>query len=351
MVNLSKRRKDNYIKTINDLLVDMFGCRLDDDRLWREWLNVKVKDVDMFMRSGVRDSFKARLIAISLTPTFKWIPFHCEKNSFDFHSVWNAVTLSSISPELQKFTAELIKINVDEIKSGRPDPDLYLSFYYYNKIILQFLALLPEDDPLAKEMFDCYEINDPIPSSNSGYNPFINLLSEPLIPRKWKESADKKMKEIVKSEEEDFQEPRCEWEGALKNYIRHIQNVSYNGRVPYHSDLFAGQIDFLLNLSESRIRFDDIHIYGILTIIRFPEYKELRHRFARHVVLGGDFSGHGGTVHYAARIMLNDFGEIDEELENRLEDLIFKSRKKMAEEESVMNDHKKKISSLVEQMS
>lgn len=342
-----------YVDGIGSILEEIFGFRKDDDHLWREWVRVGDEDIGTFLGSETREVFKARLIAISLAPSSAMSPFPWGENRVpsDCFSLWETVKFSNLSTMMRRFVTGIIEFNVDEVINDG-DSELRDSLYRYNRIILQALASLPDDDPMAERLFNCFQLNDPRPfydlDSESGYNPFYELVNEPMVPRKWKTEADAKMRDIIVSEERGISRSRAEWEGALKCYMHQIERLSGFGMIPYHSLLFASQIRFILEFDRP---FRSSYLYGILTVIREEKHRDLRHRLARHAVLSKEgFKVCAGTTLFAAKTMLGDFGNEDQELRISLEEAIAEVEAGISKKNDDILDRKRVSNSILERM-
>ena len=85
----------------------------------------------------------------------------------------------------------------------------------------------------------------------------------------------------------------------------------------------------------NRRLFNDWQVVKILERLAGEERKELRHRFARHIVLGlrgafGEFRAYSPNTRGAAQAMLDEFGD-DVELEARLQTVIAEGDEKARE--------------------
>ncbi len=348
----AKKGKNNYKREVKRLVIEIFGSNRDDDYVWDQWLNLEKErtgGIRGFLASDVRDTFKARVIAISLAPENGFMPFTWYEK---YISLWDNITLSDFSSELQGFVFKLIRLSVDEV-SNSGDEDLRKTLSFYNKIILQGLALLPEDDPMAKELFSRYHL--PIPFWNmedsSGYNPFLSILRA-SVPEKWKRLADEKMREIIRLEEKGCLSPRSEWEKALKRYVEHIQLGSCTGRLTYDTDLFASQIEFIIgfDVPENKISFNRWHVRAILTLLRDEKYVNLRHEFARYAIIRNDFEIICEPTYLAATLILEEFGNKDQELRKRLIQIINKGKERLEKEREITRTKEKEFHSIMQKM-
>lgn len=343
-----ERARQQYIRDVRRLVNDIYHISPkevgDKNATWQEWVTLARREWrdlrDLLNKADVSDAFKARALAILFAPRLDWAPFawpvkqHGSYLDLWFHKEEGRVTLTDLSPRLGDFALLLILLEIDSVLAytkGHADEDMLQTFSSYNRLILQALAITPDGSMVAEELFKRYQLNDPVPYWNmdtaSGYNPFGALMSA-NVPEKWKRLADEEMRTIVRAEQEGRATARESWEGALTSYADRIQLKLYDKTIPYGPNLFAEQIAFILGLPglEGRRVFHTYHVYKILALLAGQPY-ELRHRFARHVVLAdhgshGEFSAYSEDTLAAARSMREEFGNNDAELYTHLDTII-----------------------------
>lgn len=331
-----ERFRQRYVRAVRSCLNTSFGvpdCDMaGQQRTWTGWLGLKqreISDLRELLRSDVRDVFKARAIAILLAPDLRLVPFAwSDKTSLsNYVSVGSGFSLADLLLPLRTFTLSLLEINIDTALTPNAVDEIRRTLFSYNRYILQALALLPEDDPAAVRLFERYQLNDPVAYYNmeetSGYNPFCDIL-QANIPEKWKNLADKQMRRIILAEQEGRAKPRKEWEDALQSYTSHIQSVLYTPLL-YSIDLFVSQLDFILGVPRiyGKKLFGDSKVRAILRLLDGEPHKHLRHRFARYVMTEDRnehvaFGVYDENTRAAATMMLNEFGDEDPELGDRL---------------------------------
>jgi len=371
MFGLSKEEQNRraYINTVQKLMDEIFLLSsreiADQDRVWDQWVNVQRRewrDLWDLQKENVKDAFKARAMVILLAPKIKWVPFtwHDDTSLDNYLFLGVHDTPPELSLPVRKFVSALLQATVDMTLTPSADEKLQEALVFYNRYLLKILAVLPEDDPDALNLFNRYQINDPVPFWNmddaSGYNPFHRMLSS-NIPEKWKKLADEKMREIIRAEQGGRVQARKDWEGALQNYMSHIQSCLYMKSFPYSVDLLASQIGFALGLPNTKGRelICDYHVQTFLTMLQGEKRKELRHQIARHVILADHGEHHAFKIYSpetfaAAKMMLAEFGCDDQELGNRLRDVILQNETRLREESSRTDKHQAQVASVLDQM-
>ena len=343
--------RDLFLRIFNLLPTDLF----EQDKTWSEWLNLKdgrvqePRDLCALVKSDLALAFRARAIVILLLPDLKFSPFEWKDDSriedWNYLFLGDRIEVVTLPDQLQHFIGELVCLNVDAVLTTEFNEKLLSTIFDYNNYIIQLLAILPESDPMADELFKRFPMNDPIGFSGmedaSGYNPFKRLLRSG-IPEKWKLLADRQMQEIVRSEQEGHTIPRYEWEVALSCYMSIIQLGLYGDNFPYRKELFATQIAFVLTLPNvtKHSLIDSYKLYDVLRMLAGDENKQLRHSVARYAVLDtrkveyGSFMVYSDDTRQAAQAILDEFGSEDEELRSRLESLVAHADERAREEAS-----------------
>lgn len=359
------RDRKDYLRAVRNHLVLIFGLSDKElskqNKIWEEWLSVKDReysDLLELLKSNINDTYKARALAILLTPVLSLSPFAWtgDKHSSSRNYLGqNARPLSGLSPALLSFVFELLRLNIDIALAPNADENLRETLFVYNEYILQALSILPTDDPLAKELFERYKINDPIAycgmEDASGYNPFLYILSA-KIPEIWKFLADQKMREIIEAEEDGRIKPRAEWEVAVRSYANHINLCSYSNTPPYSTALLASQVEFVLE-RQTTVGIGKImnhRIYSQLKKQDVAKYKELRHKVARQAILVCEsYSIFSDNTRSAALEIIEEFEE-DEELVVRLNEIIAKIDTRNKEQNAEIDLTQSRINAVLKQM-
>lgn len=336
-----------------------------EDKVWEAWLNVEQRewrDLVALIKSEVRDEFKMRAIAILLVPHFQFLPFTWWPNQGSLTNLLflsdRPVKPSELPDNLREFERRLLTMYVEVAREYADDEKVHSALTYYNRYALDFLALLPEKSKEAEEMFGCYELRDPVVFCNmdncSGYNPLYSVLNEE-IPEKWKRVASIKMHNIIMEEQSGKKKPREDFEDALRWYVGQIQLplFSDDGTIRYSAELFAFQVGFVLGLSviNERCLFNDWNVGKILNILSGDQYRELRHRFARHVAFrtADPFFVYDKNTNRAAKAMLAEFSD-DAELVSKLNEIVKNGRVKEEEATRYHQAQRSKEQSVLEQM-
>jgi hypothetical protein len=343
---------------------------LAQDSTWDEWLEMNppwkrvCRDLVELLRIDVSNNFKARAIVILLAPALKFSPFEWNsEDELDRNYLGNdRIDCTSLPQQLQLFIAQLLLVNVDAVISTGFNEKLYDTLFAYNRGILQMLAILPEDEPLAGELFKRYFLNDPVAFSgmedSSGYNPFQELMGCDNISEKYKWLADRKMQEIVRAEEEGWAAPRHHWENALKCYVCILGSNLFKKVFPYGVELFAEQVTFVLSLPniKNRALFECHHLGKMFDILSDDSYKHLRHCIARYVVLENDDVSHGmfrvssDEAREVSRRILEEFGTEDGALRMRIECLLleYEERKRLTQSQNA--EEQQRVNSIISKM-
>ena len=340
----------------------------EEDRLWKAWLDLGPKkgpsDLQALLTSDVRKEFKARALIVLLALDLKVLPFRWDDKDHSrpdyLSSDWPR--FETIPEELMRFAGELVCLNAD-CALEQQDERVRESLLKYNNLILQFLAVLPEEDDLANELFNRYQINDPVAYMNmedaSGYNPLRDIFCAKNVPNKWKTLADKQMQDRIVAESEGREKPREEWEVALRCYTNHIQMSNYDGQVGYSRKLFASQIRFITGLPgvencEHEL-FSSWQVGHIMKAIPGNDLRETRHKLARLVVLRktgrhSGFSVFNPESRSAAELILSEFGAEDRELSDRLNAMIAEVNQRETGSTNTQRKQQDELNALLSQM-
>lgn len=354
----------NLLKILQPITEAITGTPCD--KQWNAWLNLKKerepKDLHELLASSVRGEFKMRAITVLLSPDLKSLPFkwNGEKNSSLRNYLFISFKLNDLSNELFRFTGKLICENIDYCIKNKKDSEIYKSMFVYNRIIIEFLSLLPAEDELAKNLFARYQINDPTEYWNmddaSGYNPFFSIIYNEAVPEKWKVLADKQMRDCILAEAEGRQIPRNDWEIALPCYTQHIQMANYDGKSFYSTELLVSQIDFILGLPNienyDKEIFSSWQIIYALKILLANDSRDLCHKLSRQAILAGKnnhFSVFDSNSREAANLMLQEFSD-DTELVDRLNLMISEADIRLTLNDTIKSKESEKASKVLSEM-
>lgn len=373
-ITKAERDRHRYVLDVRGLMAETFNLSqpemADQDLIWGKWLRISQRegrDLYGLLKTDVKDVFHARALAILLMPRKTFAPFEWRNDkSFSSSSVFEeGVTPFKRESPLQNFALAILEMNIDVALASNDHEDVCETLSCYNKCILQALVMLEENDLRAARLFERYQMNDPVAFWNmddaSGYNPFYAILNAD-VPERWKKLADDKMREVIRAEKAGRSQPRNDWEKAFQNYRHHIQFSLYKDPFPYSVDLFASQVDFVLGFSlshvhtdEGRILFHSYHAYEILAMLQGDRYKEIRHRFVRHMLLGGPgecgaFKVYNEKTYAAVMMMLEEFKDTDPDLRDRLGKVIAEAKMRISAERAVRRSHKDQVDTVMAQM-
>ena len=356
-------------ESVCDFIATSIGLTRND-KVWKSWLDLQKqewRDFVVLIRSDVRKEFKLRAIAVLLVPHRNCLPFEWRDNSSLENLLFlrgndDLFKIPELPEELRVFAAELVYRCAQEVlRTWRHDDKVYSSLFYYNNYVMDFLKILPENDPMAEKLFSVYQLNDPVVFYNmddaSGYNPLYPILNE-NIPEKWKGLAVTRMHEIISAEISGKSKPRAEHEDALRCYLSESTLSLYgkDGGIRYSTELFASQIEFVLGLPniQNRGLFENYKVWHILQILSGDRYRELRYRLARYAVLENTeefkrFSVYDRDTRCAAEAMLSEFGN-DAELTSALQNLLGKAEERFREDASARAQQKSKTQNVLNQM-
>lgn len=241
------------------------------------------------------DAFKARVISILLALTGAYSPFpwktHNKTASFFSEFTVKEITSLNLSEKVITFLVGIVIINVETILAGTCDEKNAELLYLYNKIILWGLSILPEGDPRAEVLFECYQINDPIVfwglDDASGYEPVYHLFCRKNVPDKWKVLAHQKMRGVILFEQNGNKKPRVEHEDALRCYKNIVNLCLYGETSFYGAGLLASQIEFLFELPSQAVgRIFPLYSVGkALKLLEGESFKDLRYRLVKNTIL------------------------------------------------------------------
>jgi len=306
----------------------------EEDNIWRMWVDFKERKPDDLLEllsMEVKDCFKKRALFILVAPIYDFNPIYWKNNTDRFHKKTDF--LAKLPPDLLSYTADLIIQFSAVLKPERHHhsttytrQDEYYNdaLCFYNNCILELLILLPVEQ--GKKFFPFFSLNDISVFHDmedmSGYNPFKNLLYNEEIDEYWKKTSDQIMRKIILDELGKKRNPREDWENALGCYANIIQKHLYGSRSKYPIELFAGQMQFIIDHYQKDI--DLIlwwNVKKIFNIFSDKCYKKLRHRISRFMVENGDHPFYNGETKQAVDQILKEFND-DFELVTKINILI-----------------------------
>lgn len=370
----------NYKEGINELL-KKFEMETDekDNCVWNSWVDfAKEWGGNCFhtlLNSDGRSPFKARAIIVLLAPDLQILPFRCVNNDQfkDYLYYSGSFELESFPKEFVRFGGELICLNIDYLIRDREITDEVRSaLFIYNRFIIKFLTILPEDDDLASRLFrlyqssisllynhaDVYDVEEYYEEegendmSGSGYDFLFSIITNKSVPLKWKLLADREIrKPIITSGTESESGFMC-----LRRYVYNIEISNTVGDFEYYPrELFVSQISFVMELPIDYYgkKLLDIwkEIYNIGTMAG-NEFREIRHKLARQIIL--DKKNHFSIFLSSDRVMafsiLKEFGAEDKELAKKINLIVFEADKRESDQEVLYKDRDWKKANLLAQM-
>lgn len=308
----------------------------EDDEVWKDWVDFKDRDekfadlIKLVESESVRDTLKSRAIFFLLLPRVEWSPLYWKSrggNNNERLVCQRVDFLKRLTPDLQRYAAKLVcefsNIIAEETKDG-------IRISTYRGHMLELIALLPDED--AESVFACFPLNDSVAlwcnEDASEYNPFRELLCHEGIDELWKRKADTEMRGIIFDEASRKSKFRKDWEKALSCYAGIVSlNLREGQNIPYSVDLFADQIAFVVDQEGSRLirDWDIIQIFNVLDGVK---HRDILHRLSRSVAFRkkDPFCVWNKETLLGANAMLKAFGETDDELGLKLQEIIAKGR-------------------------
>lgn len=230
-----------YAESVRKLIAEQFpdAHQGRTDRTWDAWYTrtrnrPTLHDLADILDSRFQDAIKARALTIFLSHNLTLVPFQWVEPQPKLHPNYLAIAfafvdVNKLSQPLLAFASALVVFHIDFVRTKAPAEQQRKLLSRYNEMIITFLALLPEDHPLAQQLFDRFSINDIIPifdyADSSGYNPLSRLLARKDIPIHWKRLANQQMQHIIQQECLGSARPRTEWESAPTCYKRILRQM------------------------------------------------------------------------------------------------------------------------------
>jgi hypothetical protein len=347
----SPKRK-SYANRVRALIISMFGLSKQDwveqNKAWNNWFTLEDRDrhqheVEALLKRDVKDAFKARVLAILFAPQAGDVPFvGGEHHNSDLGlMIDESARLSDLPTTLRAFAIALIGIYTSAVKDCPR----------YRTQILDALKILPHEDPTAAQLFERYPLVDIMqhPDDRPDCHSFGELLYSKQMSEKWKRFADTKMRKIISVDEK--RRPII-GRSVIEQYAYHIMaypdSTGWAGGV----DRFASQIDFLLRFPNLRgyYLFPDHQMKKILDRIGGDAHADLRLRFARRVMHDEGGAINDANVHAIAVKLLEEFGERDPELGEKLRSAIANADKYKREQRAAARKRRARDNALLARM-
>lgn len=372
----------DYKESINDLLRKFeFETSEKDNCLWNSWVDLAKEGefsalLHTLLRSGARNSFKAKAIIVLLAPDLQILPFRCfnkdQSQNYLYYS--GSFELESFPKEFVRFGGELICLNIDYLTRDREiTEEVRNALFVYNRFIIKFLTVLPEDDNLASRLFrlyqssisllynhrdvydvdyeEYYEEGGEDDMSESGYDFLFSIITNKLVPLKWKLLADEEIRKPITSETESGSGFMC-----LRRYIYNIGTANCVGDFEYYPrELFVSQISFVMELPidyyGKKLLDSWKEIYNIGAMAG-NEFRETRHKLARQIILDkkNDFLICLPSDRVMASNMLKEFGAEDKQLAEKLDLLVSEADKRESDQKVLYKNQDQKKADLLTQM-
>lgn len=355
-----ERARRAYIESVRELHTEIFNLSPLDvakqDKAWLEWLSVPAKvwqsdDSDeaallaLIMNTDVDESFRARALAGFFAPEARWIPFGWSKGAvtgesgYSYYShrpyvfatglrkringdyyLHHILEYSRPSSTLLSFVWNIVPLSVTAVRGATRGPhECWRRFGSYNEFILEALSKLSEDDPLALQLYESYELYD-YPVCRVGKEKKVQLsrLLQSSVSEKWKVLADSAVRAMIV---ESDQTPVILRNAAVEGYKEAVYEVVqyHTEKLPYSLALFLSQVDFFIAHDLS------VPIYNWVgssykaardVLLLLEEDMALCHRFARNLVLTTGFLTQPDGL--TAKRIWELFSEFDTELCEKL---------------------------------
>ncbi len=346
-----------------------FVMSAEDDKTWNAWLKTAPnwQEAIHIIRGKYKESFKARILLITLTPDFAWLPFPLFATDSEITCLGKRCDLLEglLGQPLLEFAADAILIYKKAYSvhiHNHPKPKWQHSkqiIQGFNKSILELLALL-NDLERKRALFNQFSLTSIFPVQiELPYSPFTELLYDPRIADEWKELADREIREIVKHQAHGHKDLRKKGEYAPRCYAQ-ILARHFHSEVGYSSDLFASQLEFFIPFldcdGQRLLQWKDIPF--ILSCLPSSKKVMLTQTLARAMltppkdlaVAYRPFEvGYEESINLARR-MLEVLDSEDETLKKKLRATIVESQSNIEQREKVQQTQASTIDSILEKM-
>ncbi len=309
---------------------------------------------DLLRHRGLKDVFKARAIAVLSAPTLAWTPFPypTRNQEWSYAPEWFASwgtgfhlrgdvsesevpfteVIGEFSLPLQQFFWTLLEINLEAAgwlveKKRNPTPFESERNVAYNRLILRALRTVSVESSQAERLFQYYQ-TDPTGQwlgfwlSGANYAPFQEILRSGLD--QWRMLADAQWRSIIVDRRASTVESiRQTWTSILLRYGNEVEKSLDGNEVRVSTDLVASQVEWIMDAVQGTafrpFHYDAWHPF--LAALRSERYRDIRHRFVRHMALTDDperpFRVTSESVNSVKRA-LREFGSTDSELAEKL---------------------------------
>lgn len=303
-----------------------------DDQVWKEWVDFTKRDTNSLYEivSGeFRTSIKARALFILFAPNYECIPFYWSVEESKKFIPNSDYYFRLVNTDLLPMFVEMILV-FQQLTDATSDDGATWAKSAYNSVI--FYLLKNSEEQYKEIVFEHYDLRDAFVFANmdeaSGYRPFEQLLCSNEVPEYYKRKADERMRKIVTAEIDGSMVSRVDHEEALSQYQKIVVFCTF-GNLKYSRDLFVSQIEFMLSYSGTGKlkKFLAHEVPSILSLLRGDENQELRYKFVCFVILTDpnnfdQYRVYNNDTENAAVAMLNEFGEKNRELAEKLRDML-----------------------------
>ena len=324
-----------YARAVRRLIRDTFDLSdeeiIEQSKTWDAWCKLKPRnstDLTRLVESDMKDAFKARALAILLSPNpdcavFGWRQSKSGSLASDVASV---LKYKRLSPKLVRYVCSMLELGLGELQNMT-----FENRRGYNMVIRRLLATLPEDDEVAKRLFALHHIPvfELVEERHDKFQSEFHALLAANIPDVWKERADAERREVVAKEKET---------ATQVQYIASVRACFYghSGKFPYGREILASQLQFVFGLPDGDKKFFSI-FYGsevpmALRALTGETHKHLRRMiFLRMYQCMPAEYGAWST----AEIALEDLGEEEPELRAKLRQFIADCQARAAASDAV----------------
>lgn len=318
------RARREYVTTVRRLLRETFELTTADvekqNDVWKQWVNLQANDrsnLKRLAREEVDDVFKARALALTMTPRSRWFPFFWTGEKIPFtHDLclWDEEVFANMSSRVAEFAAKLLAFNLDILGTApESDIEVWCALKNYPALVCPLITVLDASNPIATRLFELYPIDE------SRFGTFMKR----DVAESWKVRADERMREYVLK---NLSGIPIEDSRMLTFYVYTLEQRAVSESPSYSTDLLASQLEFVLTLEgvHTLQLFNHTVVGHLLTTIGNAQFRHLRHRLARHVVFSESLTLSRLNPHMrtAVDMILQEFGAEDVELGKRLRELI-----------------------------
>jgi hypothetical protein len=331
----------------NDVLLEEIANFFDssDDEAWKNWVDFKKpewRDLYALIAGDARPSIKKRAILILLVPVYNWVPFYWNRSGDNYKYDWcDRKFIETLTPELAEYAADLVKSYYKILINLNQPLDYAHEIIFYNECIIDLLPLLSEEK--ATELFSHYKIN--ISAFNaSTVHRFFGFAMFSDVNIEWKKMADAQLRQMITNKEAINNPEHANNRGrAICGLADTLGAYVECKKPPYDLDLFASQIDFLIDHTKNEkihylrtnekicfLRAD--HLANYLKIFRSEKYQKLRHKITRYIILHkkDHFRIYSEEMMEAAKMAMEEFEKTDPKLSLKLKAIIKKGEALLA---------------------